>query len=285
MLVATDKLLHPDGQIALFNDSAFGIANDPGELLEAGRSLLGTTDERESGDGPWALRDAGYFGFRDGGAYVICDAGPVGPDYMPGHAHGDIFSFELSFDGRRMVVDGGVYSYEAGEMRRYCRSTRAHNTVEIDEQDQCEFWEVFRVGRRGRPTYVDWEPGPDGFRLASRHDGYSRLPGSPSHQRSFTYDRSGRLDIEDTIVSSRPVRVASRVHLHPECVIEQLTDDSAVIVSGDRRVLLSWSGAVDELVHEDSWYCPEFGVREKNACLACLSYGSRINTTLRSERL
>jgi len=283
MLEATEKLLHPDGRIALFNDSAFGITNDPGQLLEAGRSLLGTSDERGSGDGPWALSDAGYFGFRDRGTYVICDAGPVGPDYMPGHAHGDLLSFELSFDGHRMVVDGGVYSYDADEMRRYCRSTRAHNTVEIDEQDQCEFWEAFRVGRRGRPIYVDWEPTPEGFRLASRHDGYARLPGSPSHQRTFTFDRSGGLGIDDTIVSSRPVRAVSRVHLHPECLVERFTDHTVVVSRGDQRMRLHWSGAVDELVHEDSWYCPQFGVRQDNVSLACLSYGSRINTTLRIE--
>lgn len=285
MLDATEKLLHPDGQIALVNDSAFGISNDPGELLEVGRGLLGEADDRRHGSGPWALPDAGYFGTRDNGIYVICDAGPVGPDYMPGHAHGDLFSFELSIGGKRMVVDTGVFSYETDEMRDHCRSTRAHNTVEIDGQDQCEFWGAFRVGRRGRPSYVDWEPSADGFRLASRHDGYMRLAGSPSHQRTFEVVRSGRIDVEDTIVSSRPVRAVSRIHLHPECSVEQLTHDTAVVVHGDQRLRLHWSGAVDELVHEDSWYCPRFGLRQANVSLACMTYGSRINTTLRIERL
>jgi len=284
MLDATGKLLHPDGQIALVNDSALGVANDPGQLLEAGLAMLGETDDRRAEDGPWALPDAGYFGIRSAGAYLICDAGPVGPDYMPGHAHGDLFSFELSFGGRRMVVDSGVFSYETDEMRRYCRSTRAHNTVEINGQDQCEFWGAFRVGRRGRPTYVDWEPSEDGFRLASRHDGYRRLDGSPSHQRTFNVDRSGRIEIEDTILASRPVRAVGRVHLHPDCTVERMTDDSAVIVRDDQRLRLTWSGAVDELIHEDSWYCPRFGLRQENVALACSSYGSRIDTTLRIER-
>jgi uncharacterized heparinase superfamily protein len=285
MLEATDKLLHADGQIALVNDSAFGIANDPGPLLETGRALLGDDDDRRSGNGPWSLPDAGYYGFRDDGVYLICDAGPVGPDYMPGHAHGDLLSFELSVGGRRIIVDSGVYSYETDEMRSYCRSTRAHNTVEIDGQDQCEFWGAFRVGRRGRPSYVDWEASDEGIRLACGHDGYSRLAGSPSHQRTFQYDRSGRLEVEDRIVSSRPVRVVSRLHLHPECTVEQLTDVTAIIVRGDDRLRLRWSGAVDELVHEDSWYCPRFGLRQDNVALACLSYGSRIDTTVRIEWL
>ena len=155
MISALKYLCHPDGEIALFNDSALGIYNRPAELIdlwenEAGRSTGG-------GDTPpvgnWALPEAGYYGFRDGdGNYLICDAGPIGPDYLPGHAHGDIFSFELSLKGRRVIVDSGVYEYAVGRMRDYCRSTGAHNTVEIAGQDQCEFWGAFRVARRGAPA-------------------------------------------------------------------------------------------------------------------------------------
>jgi uncharacterized heparinase superfamily protein len=273
---ATRKLLHPDGQIALVNDSAFGIANDPGELLAPAASTA---------DGAWSLPDAGYYGYREGGDYIVCDAGPVGPDYMPGHAHGDMLSFELSLGGRRVVVDSGVCSYEIDAMRHYCRSTRAHNTVEIDGQDQCEFWGAFRVGRRGRPTHVVWEPGMRGFRLAGRHDGYARLPGTPSHQRIFEYDRAGALEVRDTVTASRPVRTASRIHLHPDCAVEDRTVDTAVIALGPLRVRMHWSGAVDEVVCEDSWYCPRFGERRENLALVCLGHGARVDTRLRIERL
>ncbi len=124
---------------------------------------------------------------------------------------------------------------------------------------------------------------PEGFRLTSRHDGYTRLPGSPTHQRAFAFDRSGGLEVHDTIVSTRSVRTASRVHLHPDSRLEELTGDTAVVARGERRLRLHWSGAVDELVREDSWYCPEFGIRQNNVALACLNYGSRITTTLRIE--
>ena len=76
------------------------------------------------------------FGARTAdGHYLVCDAAPIGPDYLPGHAHGDLLSFELSLGGHRVFVDSGVESYEADELRRYCRSTRAHNTVELDGAD------------------------------------------------------------------------------------------------------------------------------------------------------
>ena len=48
------------------------------------------------------MPDTGYYGARSAdGHYVVCDAAPIGPDYNPGHAHGDLFSFELSLGGHR----------------------------------------------------------------------------------------------------------------------------------------------------------------------------------------
>ena len=97
----------------------------------------GSGGSSEGKAGTFALAESGYYGERtERGHYVIviCDAGPIGPDYVPGHGHADLFSFELSLNGARLVVDSGVASYEAGPMRQYCRSTRAHNTLEIDGQ-------------------------------------------------------------------------------------------------------------------------------------------------------
>ena len=148
-------LRHPDGEIALFNDAAFGIAPEParssvrGPARPRGRRLRLRARSRTTG----------YHVWRDGEDALFVDAGPIGPDYLPAHGHGDMFSYELSLDGRRVVVDGGTSTYEAGAERDWVRSTRAHNTVEIAGADQCEFFGAFRVGRRGRPRDVDG-PGP-----------------------------------------------------------------------------------------------------------------------------
>src|SRR5262249_55816917 len=106
-VAAMRRMCHPDGKIALLNDSAFGIYNDPASLSE----YVGSPDPAPAG--AFALRNTGYYGARgDNGSYVICDAGPIGPGYLPGHAHGDMLSFELSFYGHRVIVDSGVYDYE-----------------------------------------------------------------------------------------------------------------------------------------------------------------------------
>ena len=252
---ALARLCHPDGEIALLNDAAFGIAPEPGDLLD-----------ESPPEGVFALRDAGYYGARAAGHYIVCDAAPIGPDYLLGHAHGDLLSFELSLAGRRVVVDAGVHGYDGDPLRAWCRSTRAHNTVEIGGEDQCEFWGVFRVARRGRPRDVVWTTPSDGFRLSAWHDGYERLPGRPRHAREFRWYRDGVLLVRDRVSASRPVAAVSRLHLHPECVIEEVSVRRARIrhPGGVFRVAFDGDG---ELAVEASTYCPEFGRRVDNRAL------------------
>lgn len=266
---ALGHLCHPDGGIALFNDSAFGIYNKPADLLD--------TPSRPA-SGPWALPDAGYYGWRgDNGDYLICDTGPIGPDYLPGHAHGDLLSFELSLGGQRVIVDSGVYDYEESEMRAYCRSTRAHNTVEISGQDQCEFWGAFRVARRGRPHDVRYQPEP--FRLEAWHDGYRRLPGRPVHERRMYMRQQGRVSIRDFVVASVPVAAASRLHLPPHCRVECLKVGTAVVEfsEGTLEIELIKAGVLRK---EQAWYCPNFGVKETTVALVIELEGRNIETGL-----
>ncbi|HNY28043.1 MAG TPA: alginate lyase family protein [Candidatus Sumerlaeota bacterium] len=275
MLRALRRLYHPDGQIALFNDSAFGIYNDPVELLAVGEAFLKDSG-LSSGDSPetpepavWALPDAGYYGggSPDGKNYLICDAGPIGPDYNAGHAHGDLLSFELTFRGHRVVVDAGVYDYETGEMRQYARSTAAHNTVELEGLDQCEFWGGFRVARRAHPRDVAWTPETEGFHLEAWHDGYERLPGCPRHRRVFDWQAPGRLEVQDRIEGGENMRAVSRIHLHPDCRVEKREGLEAWVAFPGGRVRFSFQGQ-GCLTLKKSWYCPEFGIRIENACLS-----------------
>lgn len=269
MRQALAHLCHPDGQIALLNDSAFSIYNDPGDLLGSESAIA---------PGPWALPDAGYFGYRGAdGAYLICDAGPIGPDYIPGHAHGDMFSFELSLKGQRVIVDSGVYDYVPSTMRQYCRSTRAHNTVEIEGQDQCELWGAFRVGRRGYPRDILWEPASNGFRLSGWHDGYRRLPGRPKHHREIVWDASNRLEVRDRIEARRPVGAVSRLHLHPCCRIMRLGKRDALVEYPEGTFVITFTGQ-GKLSVEDSQYCPEFGRKDPNVALAFTFDGKEIET-------
>lgn len=287
MVAALRYLTHPDGQIALLNDSAFGIHKIPPELVSY---VYESPSDGNSGlinraAGAFALPEAGYYGYRDdSGTYIICDAAPIGPDYIPGHAHADIFSFEMSMKGHRVVIDSGVYDYEPSSMRSYCRSTNAHNTVEVEGHDQCQMWATFRVAKRGRPHDIKWIPKVDGFQLSGWHDGYKRLKGHPVHFREFNWSKSGELIIRDIITASCTQSIVSRLHLHPNCKIDQLKDNTTWVTYPAGRFKISFWGDGKSLA-EDSYYCPEFGVKIPNKAVAFCVSGSKIETGFRIEVL
>ena len=269
---ALARLCHPDGGIALVNDSV---------LEDTHRADSSQWTAPELPFGQFALVDSGYYGARTSdGHYVVCDAGPIGPDYQPGHGHADLLSFEMSLRGARVVVDSGVSTYEAGAMRDYCRSTRAHNTVEIEGQNQVEVWAAFRVGRRCAPRDVDWQELPDGFLLSARHDGYRRLPGRPTHARTFRWHAGGRLEISDRVESRRPVRSVARVHFHPDCRIEEMNGDACTVGTPGGRVRVDWSGWA-AVAEDDSVYCPQFGVEIPNPCLRFSSAVASLRAAVR----
>lgn len=162
-LQAAADLAHPDGQAALFGDSGLTMARSPAELI-AGAHV----EARPS----FAYCDAGYFGVREAGDLLIVDAGPLGPDSLPGHAHGDMFAFEWSVGGQRIIVDQGVFEYVAGERRRASRAAASHNTVAAPGADQGQFFGAFRLGRRTRLAFRDFEFTGGRLRLHAGHDGF-----------------------------------------------------------------------------------------------------------------
>jgi uncharacterized heparinase superfamily protein len=270
-------LCHPDGGIALLNDSALG-AQPATEALLARWARVADREPPTAPSGPFSLPQTGYYGAREAaGHYLICDAAPIGPDHLPGHAHGDIFSFELSLHGRRVLVDAGVFGYEADERRRFARSTRAHNTVEIDGEDQCEFWAAFRVARRGRPRDVVFGLRPGGFALEGWHDGYARLAGAPRHARRFAWHADGVLLVRDRVLARRIVRACSRLHLHPECRVEEVAGAAARVAHPGGAFQVRFAGA-GTLRVEGSRHFPGFGRELASQALAFDAEGAQIET-------
>ncbi len=66
-----------------------------------------------------------------------CDGGPHGYLAIAAHAHADALSIEVRCGGVDILADPGTYCYFGEpEWRRYFRSTVAHNTLELDGEDQ-----------------------------------------------------------------------------------------------------------------------------------------------------
>lgn len=229
-------LTHPDGRIALLNDSAWGVHPSPPMLLSAAGGMTLPA-------GPIGLPVSGFYGHRsEKGSYVIANAGRIRPDYFPAHSHADLFSFEWSLAGERFLTDTGVHDYERSPMRAYCRSTAAHNTVEIDGANQTDVWAAFRVGRRARPHDVRWEETAGGYRLSAWHDGYLRTAARARHERTFFYLPDRSLRIADRIDARHAVSIHSRLHFAPECTVEPEGEKSVRVTRNGIRVIVRFVG-------------------------------------------
>jgi Heparinase II/III-like protein/Heparinase II/III N-terminus len=229
---------------------------------------------------PKAQRVPESFGFQDAGVYamafmrgtpsevlVVADAGPLG--YLPtvGHGHADALSFTLSVGGRAVIVDPGTFAYHTQpDWRTYFKSTRAHNTIELDNHDQSEQQGAFLWGAQANVALERWEPRSDGGTLTASHDGYTRLPGKPTHRRELEL-RGKKLTITDQIAGSGAHQVSAYLHLHPDC---EPTDEGhgrwrvrfpggEVRVRFDSKLIVTaHRGETDGL--RIGWYSPRFDV-------------------------
>lgn len=260
------KMSLADGKIALFNDSAHGIAPQLAEIEEYAIRVTGldAAPDIASNFDPINLEQSGYFGFRDGAEGLIVDCGPVGPSYQPGHAHCDTLSFEWVLDGRRIIVDSGTFDYEPGLRRQYSRSTRGHNVVMVDGAEQSEIWGVFRVARRANAKLIHFEAENGRFVFEGAHDGYVRLKGGVYVRRRITREDAGCLLVEDKVEGRGIHSVESFLHFGPDFRID-LQDKSASVIAEDGIPLaiveLIDCSKVDLLSGE---YYPEFGIARQN---------------------
>lgn len=197
MLAWAGAMAHPDGELSFFNDAAFGIAPDPAALRSYAEAIGVPLPDAPS-RGRRVLAESGYVRLEAGPAVLIADVAPIGPDYLPGHAHADTLSFELSVHGRRVLVNGGTSTYENGPERWRQRGTAAHNTVIVDGEDSSEVWAAFRVARRARVHGVALRDEAGAHVLSAWHDGYRRLPGKVGHHRTWRL-RPGGLEVEDRL--------------------------------------------------------------------------------------
>lgn len=273
MLDWLEVMTHPDGEIAFFNDAAFGIAPTLAQLADYAGKLglpfaLGLAPSTSL---LTRLGDSGYFRLQAGPAVLILDAGPIGPDYLPGHAHADTLSFELSLFGQRVIVNSGTSCYGISPERQRQRGTAAHNTVTVDGQDSSEVWGGFRVARRARPLNLRWGETADGGWVECAHDGYRRLPGRVTHGRRWTLSPTS-LRLEDRLCGRYPKAVV-RLHFHPtvRAGLDGTMNGWLGLPDGQH---LCWnvenSGSVR--LAPSTWH-PRFGVGEANICLEILFDG------------
>jgi hypothetical protein len=250
--------------LGCFNDSAQGIAPDLAQLQRYA-SRLGLLASPAKQQPLLHLESSGYVRAALGPAVALLDVAPIGPDYLPGHAHADTLSFELSLAGRRVVVNGGTSCYGSGPVRQRERSTASHSTVEVAGQDSSQVWSGFRVARRAYPSPVEVSQTPGALVVACAHDGYTFLPGQPLHRRTWALDATS-LTVNDS-VSNAALPAVARYILAPGLSLTPAGAQAWTVAAGPQALARIDVECGDSRV-EAAHHAPRFGVVEATRGLA-----------------
>ncbi|HEX4687109.1 MAG TPA: alginate lyase family protein [Nocardioides sp.] len=252
-------------------------------------TMLGTLADRSpvsegrSGERPRSFPEAGLVLLRTPAEerseiWCRCDGGPHGFLSIAAHGHADALSLEVRHEGVDILVDPGTYCYHGEpEWRQYFRSTRAHNTICIDDRDQSVSGGPFLWTHHATTTLLRDETRADGEQVwAAVHDGYRNLPSGPArHQRVVRLSPEKRaLGVEDLVTGrgrGRDHAVSLAFHLGPE--VEAVLEGSHASLRWPRPEggigraelalpdALQWSATRGQSDPPSGWYSPAFGQR------------------------
>jgi hypothetical protein len=174
-----------------------------------------------------AFHEGGYFVMRDGWTresnYLLFDCGPHG-SLNCGHAHADALSFDLSANGRTVLVDPGTYTYTGStEMRDWFRSSHAHNTLTVDGESSSLPDRTFSWITTAHCSLQQWVSNERYDFVSGQHDGFMRLQDPVMVTRDIFFLKRDYWIIRDFTSSSHEHHVDVRFHF------DAPTDDESTL--------------------------------------------------------
>lgn len=250
-----------DDKVSFFNDSAFGIAPENCTLREYAKRLGFKIKQLEVPAGKLLvhnMQNTGYISVISSNLNLIADLAPVGPSYIPGHAHADSLSFELSLGRSRFFVNSGTSLYGMSDERLRQRGTSSHNTLKVNDKNSSEVWSGFRVARRAHigNRVIGHVSQDEKVSFSAAHNGYKKQGIDCIHKRSWNVSLNECV-ITD-ILQGKFRSAVGFLHLHPSIKVVASGDNNCVLHSTEYEIVLEVDGT--NLTIENSTWHPEFGV-------------------------
>ncbi|SDQ15024.1 alginate lyase family protein [Virgibacillus salinus] len=193
-------------------------------------------------------------GWENGSNYLLFDAGSVGPNHNAGHAHADNLSVYLHANNEDIFIDPGTYEYKAGEKRDYYRSTKAHNTIEVENENQTTFWGAFRPGyiAKSKLNYVDLNSSIEKF--SALHDGYKRLKQCVTHKREVLWDKDATWCIKDSLTGKGLINGKLYFQVGKTCKNISIVNNTCKLIFKNSIVCLTFtSNTKSDIKFEKTW--------------------------------
>jgi hypothetical protein len=229
--------------------------------------------------------DAGVVTMRSdwssGAKLLLFDAGPQGVLFS-GHGHADALSFVCSAKETNWLIDPGTFVYSSARpWRDFFRSTPAHNTIAIDDQDQAVRVDWFKW-RELPQVKLESSVSLAGMDYAvASHDGYTRLAEPVLHRRHVVFAKPNYWFITDELTGQGRHRIKVFFHFAPEISVEN-TEHGWLATKGSDQFLLvplvhgvQFRLVAGEISPIQGWYSKDYGHREPASVLV-----GEIETTL-----
>jgi hypothetical protein len=170
---------------------------------------------------------------------LLVDAGPLGYLSLAAHGHADALSIVLSIGDREILVDPGTFAYHTDpSWRRYFRSTLAHNTVGVDDQDQSVQAGNFMWTHHAHARCIEFEAFGERQRFLGEHYGYQRLEDPVVHRREIVFDtRRQIIEVTDMLRCEGEHRARRSWHFAEDCQVER-SGAGLKVTSGHTQVFL-----------------------------------------------
>lgn len=152
----------------------------------------------------YALPDAGYFIFRSGwkpdDSFFMVTGTNLERGENSVHSHYDVGHLELQVEGEDVLIDTGRYLYNSVsqfDWRIYFSSTKAHNTVLVDDHTMGEHPDVIPSARGVRIFCHNFEPGGEYDYVRISHNGYAYMEDPVFHMRQVIWLKPDVWVVED----------------------------------------------------------------------------------------
>lgn len=163
------------------------------------------------------------------------------------HTHNDVLSFDLTLGGIPIIIDPGVGQYTGDiKERNYFRSTKAHNTVMIDNIEQNSIGEkisdVWENGGEAKSKIEEWHNDEIEDYLKASNNGYLRLAEPITHTREFCLQKKGRaFKIVDYFVGSGNHILEWNFILEPRIKIQEIDKKKFLLLRDKNRFMIESS--------------------------------------------
>ena len=207
MTLWLEYLTMPDGYVAQFNDCS--------KIKGIGHSFEEFTQ---------LLEASGFFVKHEKNYSFVLSCGSPSPNFLPEHSHCDIFSYELSINGNRAIIDSGCSGYDNEVLRLMSRETEAHNVPMIQHQEQSDIWGKFNLGKRARIIEKTYDSEKSELKLTIE-DQFKQLI-----ERKVIFSNN-KIEIYDSLKKRRLQGCfISILHLSPELETEITKEESSNMV-------------------------------------------------------